>query len=215
MNATGVARTGTLTLVVGPSGAGKDTLIAIAKDLVGGERTILFPRRVVTRERSAAEDHDSLSPGEFDDAARQGAFAFWWEAHGLKYGLPVRVNDDIGDGKTVVCNVSRQIVPRLRQSYMSCKVVLVDAPREVRTARIAARHRVTDAASAERLDRHFVDRESFVPDLVIQNVGDPRDGGRALADLLLGVAARPVFPPPSAAPGPALENGAPRPMRCK
>ena len=194
MNASRDARTGTLTLVVGPSGAGKDTLIAIARELVGSDRTIVFPRRVVTRERSAAEDHDSMAPVEFDEATRQGAFAFWWEAHGLKYGLPIRVNEDIRGGKTVVCNVSRQIVPRLRQSYMSCKVVLVDAPRDVRTTRIAARHRATDSVSEERLDRHISDGETLVPDLVIQNVGDPRDGGRALANLLLGMA-RSTFPP--------------------
>ena len=41
---------------------------------------------------------------------RPGDFAFWWEAHGLKYALPAAIDDDIRAGRTVVCNVSRGIV---------------------------------------------------------------------------------------------------------
>lgn len=181
------AKPGTLMLVVGPSGAGKDTLIAVAQDVVRDSQMIVFPRRIVTREDSVAESHDSLSPVEFDDALRRGAFAFWWEAHGLKYGIPAAVDGDIGGGKTVVCNVSRMLVPRLRRQYVSCKVVLVDAPREIRAARIHARGRATDGEPEKRLDRIAPNHDSLAPDLVINNVGDPRDGGRILANALLGI----------------------------
>jgi ribose 1,5-bisphosphokinase len=74
-------------VVVGPSGAGKDTLIAIARDHCRDHANIVFPRRVVTRARTAAEDHDSVSDDIFDARARSGAFAVWWEAHGLKYAF--------------------------------------------------------------------------------------------------------------------------------
>ncbi|MDQ2083629.1 phosphonate metabolism protein/1,5-bisphosphokinase (PRPP-forming) PhnN [Xanthobacteraceae bacterium Astr-EGSB] len=176
---------GTLVLVVGPSGAGKDTLIAIARDLVGTNERVSFPRRIVTRESSAAEIHDTMAADEFDDAVRHGAFAFWWPAHGLKYGLPSAIDDDLRRGVTVVCNVSRAVVGRLRQTYADCKVVLVDAPRDVRAARLAARGRRADGDARARLDRLG---EAFVPDLVIMNVGDPGEGGRALADAILAEA---------------------------
>ena len=49
---------GRLVLVVGPSGAGKDTLIAGARVKCLNNPTIVFPRRVVTRAASVAEDND-------------------------------------------------------------------------------------------------------------------------------------------------------------
>jgi len=183
-------RAGALVAVVGPSGAGKDTLLAIARDLVAGDDGIVFARRVVTRESSAAEDHDSMPAEVFEDAVRRGAFAFWWAAHGLKYGVPSRVDDALADGKAVVCNVSRAIVPHLRGRYASCQVVLIDAPREIRMARIRARGRAADGDTAARVDRDATAGEPLAADLVIENVGDPRAGGHMLARLLRTAAAR-------------------------
>ena len=101
---------GALVVVVGPSGAGKDTLIGLARTLCADDPSIVFPRRIVTRAASAAEDHDSVTPAEFDAAIGQGAYAFWWEAHGLKYALPAAIDAQLRAGNTVVCNVSRAVV---------------------------------------------------------------------------------------------------------
>jgi ribose 1,5-bisphosphokinase len=175
--------TGTLVLVVGPSGAGKDTLIAIARELIGKHDRISFPRRIVTRESSPAEDHDTMTPEEFDGAIRRDAFAFWWDAHGHRYGLAAAINDDIRRGISVVCNVSRAIVPQVRRAYTSCKVILVDAPHDVRAQRIRARKRGTDGDEGLRLNRSA--GEHLSADVVIVNVGDPRDGGQVLARAIL------------------------------
>jgi ribose 1,5-bisphosphokinase len=174
-------RAGTLILVVGPSGAGKDTLLAVARDLIGTNERVSFPRRIVTRESSVAEIHDTMTAEEFDAAVDRGAFAFWWPAHGLKYALSAAIDDELRHGVAVVCNVSRAVVAPLRKSY-ACKVVLIDAPRAVRAQRLAARGRRADGDADARLDRPA---EPFVPDLVIMNVGDPAEGGRVLADAIL------------------------------
>lgn len=179
---------GTLVLVVGPSGAGKDTIIAFAQALVGAREDVIFPQRVVTRPASAAEANGQMPPNEFAAAILQRAFAFWWDAHGHRYGLPASINDDIRAGRTVVCNVSRTIVPELRRLYMRCKVALVDAPRELRAARICARRRGSDGDVSIRLDRPSLDRKILAPDLTITNVGAPGDAGRLLADMLCGLA---------------------------
>jgi ribose 1,5-bisphosphokinase len=175
---------GALVVVVGPSGAGKDTLIAMARALCSNDPCIVFPRRIVTRPPSAAEDHDSVTPAEFDVAIGQGAYAFWWEAHGLKYALSAAIDTELRAGKTVVCNVSRAVVSGLRERYANLTVVLVTAPKDVLLARLAARGRESGGDVAERVDRVAVAVEALAPDIVIENVGQPHEGAGRLAAVL-------------------------------
>ncbi len=159
-------------LVVGPSGGGKDTVIAGAKAACRDDPNISFPRRVVTRMASATEDHDSLDEAAFELAVERGAFAFWWQAHGLKYGIPRGVDDDILAGRTVICNVSRTVVADVRARYANVGVVLVTAPAEILTARLAGRSRASDGSLNERIKRNdaFAD---FCADITIDNTGAP------------------------------------------
>ena len=175
---------GALVVVVGPSGAGKDTLIGLAHTLCADDPRILFPLRIVTRQPSAAEHHDSIAPVAFDDAIGQGAFAFWWEAHGLKYALPATIDAQITRGHTVVCNVSRGILSALRQRYAHVTVVLVTAPQEVLAARLGARGREGGGAVSERMARAAPYIKELAPDVVIENIGDPHDGAQHLAAVL-------------------------------
>ena len=71
---------GHLILVVGPSGAGKDTLIAGARAACVGDRSVVFPGRVITRPSTASEDHDSISQETFAQAVAVGDFSLWWDA---------------------------------------------------------------------------------------------------------------------------------------
>jgi ribose 1,5-bisphosphokinase len=173
---------GALVVVVGPSGAGKDTLIAMARRICADDPRIVFPRRIVTREPSAAEDHDSVSRAKFDAAVGQGAYAFWWEAHGLKYALSAAIDADIRSGKTVVCNVSRAVVRALRERYAAVTVVMVTAPKDILQARLAVRGRASDGDVAGRVERAAPDDVS--PDTVIENIGAPQQGGARLAAVL-------------------------------
>jgi ribose 1,5-bisphosphokinase len=182
---------GALLLVVGPSGAGKDTLIALARASCADDPQIVFPRRVVTRPSNAAEEHESVPDAEFEAMRGQGAFAFSWEAHGLKYALPAAIDAEIHGGRTVVCNVSRALVPRLRERYACVVVILVTAPREVLAARLVARSRGSDRDVAERLDRLAADRDDLSPDLVIENVGTPQSGAARLCDAVRRIGAVP------------------------
>jgi ribose 1,5-bisphosphokinase len=175
---------GALVVVVGPSGAGKDTLLAMAHALCADDARIVFPRRIVTRPPSDAEDHDSVSPFEFDAAVGQGAYAFWWEAHGLKYALSAAIDTELRAGKTVVCNVSRGIVGQLRGRYESVTAVLVTAPKDVLLARLAARGREREGDVAGRVARAAPAIAELEPDIVIENIGDPRAGATRLAEVL-------------------------------
>ena len=143
-----------LVLVVGPSGAGKDTLINAAKVALSEDARFVFPRRVVTRQAVAAlEDHDSVTPEEFALRQANGAYALSWEAHGLRYGLPATIRDDIAAARVVVMNGSRAMVAAARQTFPGTVVILVEASPEVRAQRLAGRGRETAAEVAERLRR--------------------------------------------------------------
>lgn len=161
---------GRLIVVVGPSGAGKDTIIDGAKEACAGNPAIVFPRRIVTRAASSAEDHDTLDDAAFDRAVQDGGLAFWWQAHGLKYGLPTSIDDDIRAGRTVVCNVSRAIVDELRARYATIEAFLVTAPTEVLAARLAGRARGSDGSLEQRLKRGEA-FAAFRADHIINNDG--------------------------------------------
>jgi len=174
---------GRFVLIVGPSGTGKDTLIAGARTACADAANVAFPRRVVTRAISNAEDHDSLDVADFDRAVKNGKFALWWEAHGHKYGIPSSVDVAIRAGSVVVTNVSRAIVSAVRQRYAHVETVLVTAPPDVLTSRLARRLRQTDGSFTERVKRNdlFVD---FHADHVIETTGTPDIALRRLLEVI-------------------------------
>jgi ribose 1,5-bisphosphokinase len=161
---------GRLVLVVGPSGAGKDSAMSAAKARCIEDRSIVFARRVVTRSATPAEDHDTITDAAFEDADRHGDFAFRWEAHGLKYGIPRTTDDDIRAGRAVVCNVSRGIVASVRPRYANVVCVLITAPPDVLAARLSGRARDSDGPLTQRIARNEVYGD-FRADDVIENTG--------------------------------------------
>lgn len=173
---------GRLVLVVGPSGAGKDTLIGLAQAACAGDADVVFVRRVVTRAASAYENNDEVTPADFRTGQARGDFAVDWEAHGLCYALPRSIDADIRAGRHVVANISRTVIPALRAIYANVVVVSITAPPEVLAARLAARGRASDGPIGERL-RRSVDAAS---DVTIDNVGSPDDHARHLIAIIKG-----------------------------
>lgn len=142
---------GTLFLVVGPSGAGKDTLIDAAR---AARPDLVVPRRVVTRAADAGgEEFEAVSDAGFAARAAAGAFALHWEAHGLRYGIPATIGADLGAGRDVLANVSRSVIPDARARFPRLRIVNVTAAPETLARRLAARGRETEAEIAGRLAR--------------------------------------------------------------
>ena len=175
---------GRLILVVGPSGAGKDTLLGLARTACVDDSSIVFARRVVTREASPFEDNEHLSPEAFRGAALRDRFAVQWYAHGHCYGLPRAVDDDIRAGRTVVANVSRTVIETMRRSYSNVVVVAITAPREVLAKRLAMRARTSDGLLDQRLQREVA--ETATPDEIIVNIGSAEFHARQLVQIIRG-----------------------------
>jgi ribose 1,5-bisphosphokinase len=176
---------GRLVLVVGPSGAGKDTLIGIAQAACADHGDVVFPQRVVTRAASSAEDNEHISLEAFRLAQARGDFAVHWEAHGHCYGLRSSLNDEIRAGRTVVANISRMVVQAMRSAYAEVSVVAITAPPEVLAERLATRARSSDGQLADRLGR-AVESVAAAPDVIINNVGSADHHAGELVRIIRG-----------------------------
>ncbi|WP_420965371.1 phosphonate metabolism protein/1,5-bisphosphokinase (PRPP-forming) PhnN [Bradyrhizobium sp. B120] len=175
---------GHLVLVVGPSGAGKDTLIDFARAQLQPDPCFHFVRRIITRPPSVGEDHESVDIEEFQRRASAGAFALHWQAHGLFYGIPATVEDLLDRGIAVVANGSRAIVPLARQRYPQLRIVNVTAPVAVLSKRLAGRGRESDSSLKQRLARINLNPIEVRNVLHIDNAGSLNLAGEQFIDAL-------------------------------
>jgi phosphonate metabolism protein PhnN/1,5-bisphosphokinase (PRPP-forming) len=176
---------GALVLVAGPSGAGKDTLLRLAQEKLRDEPRFVFVRRVITRPKEAVgEDHEPAEPREFARRVESGAFALSWEAHGLRYGVPRAIEDDLAAGRVVVVNVSRAVIPEAVRRYPGAGVVIVTAPLELLAARLAERGREPAAEHRARLARPDLAPDATLRPHCISNDRTPEVGAQALVAIL-------------------------------
>jgi ribose 1,5-bisphosphokinase len=181
---------GTLVLVVGASGVGKDALIAGARAALAQDPRFAFPERAVTRPPNSAESHASLSDAEFTRAVEEGRFALTWAAHGLRYGVPASIDGLIADGRVVVVNASRTIGEAARRRYARVCFVLIECPLDVRTARLAGRGRESAASAEARLMRNVPTFDPAEADVRIDNSGPLAVGVHALTEFLRSLPAK-------------------------
>ena len=179
---------GTLIAVVGPSGVGKDSLMDIARQHFAGRDDLRFVRRVITRaEDAVGEDHHAVTSEAFEELSKSGAFAVSWQAHGLGYGIPTDVYDDLAAGRIVIANGSRSALDAFRTAFPQLVVVNVSARPEILAKRLAARGRETAADIEARLVRSS---EPLPPDLHIVNIDNSGEldlAGKELVDLIEGL----------------------------
>ena len=165
--------------IVGPSGAGKDTLIRGALAARPGLRLV---RRVITRPTEAGgEDFEGVTHEEFANRTTQGDFALTWQAHGLSYGIPKAQVTGSGD---VIFNGSRAALPEAARVFPGLRVILVSAPDLILAARLAARGRETAEDIRQRLSRAaFVMPEGITFQTVVNDASPEIGTARLLAVL--------------------------------
>ncbi|PJK29101.1 phosphonate metabolism protein/1,5-bisphosphokinase (PRPP-forming) PhnN [Minwuia thermotolerans] len=145
--------TGRLVLVAGPSGVGKDSLLDGAKEALAGDSGYLFLRRYITRPAEAGgEDHNEISETAFEERRAAGDFPLWWDAHGLRYGLP-DFSGELMAGRTVIANVSRGVIGDARRKFGAVTAIHVTAPADKLRQRLLERGRETEAEIERRLAR--------------------------------------------------------------
>ena len=171
--------TGTLFLIVGPSGVGKDSLLDGAKAELSNDPIYHFPQRFITRPQDAGgEDHIAIEPSEFERKRQRGDFALLWNAHGLSYGVPADIAARLERGQQVVVNVSRAILVEARQQFSPLVVVSITAPSKVIEQRLMARGRETAPEIADRIARAAA-YDVMGPDVILLSNDASLDAGIA------------------------------------
>lgn len=161
--------TGCFIAVVGPSGVGKDTLMEQA----AARTDMVLARRVITRPSEAGgEAFDGVSEAEFDRRIAAGDFALHWPAHGLRYAIPAEIDTVLSEGRDVLANLSRAVLPQLTERFTRHKIVLLTAAPEVLAARLAARGRESAEDISRRLKRAAFQLEQSLSPVVVENNGD-------------------------------------------
>lgn len=163
---------GCFVAVVGPSGAGKDTLLRGVQERLAKNDRFVFARRLITRKPDGSEDHESLTEAEFEQGRRDDAFLLAWSANGLSYALPAELAAQLEDGQIIIANVSRAILPELRRRFRRSFVIHVTANTDILAVRLGARAREDAAMQQARLARALAQDATVEADVKIDNSGD-------------------------------------------
>lgn len=170
--------------VCGPSGSGKDSVIASARKMLGKNQNVVFARRMVTRAVQFGSDHDPLTEPAFMALLQVGELAWHWQAHGYHYAISQRYAADVKAGRLVVVNGSRAHVQALPASP-NLRVVKISCDTHRLAARLAQRGRDSSAAVAQRLARNEQLTELHA-DYEVANNADLATAGQSLANYLSG-----------------------------
>ncbi|SEJ83232.1 phosphonate metabolism protein/1,5-bisphosphokinase (PRPP-forming) PhnN [Pseudomonas sp. NFR16] len=163
--------------VVGPSGAGKDSLIEGARAHLGETGRYVFARRTITRPAGApGEDHTGVTEDQFRSSVSAGEFLITWEAHGLSYGLSTDLLTALSNGRNVIANGSRKMIRELAGLVPRLVVVEVTASVDVLAARILARGRETALQARARVMRQVEPLPVDIETLRVSNDGTLAQG---------------------------------------
>lgn len=145
---------GRLVYCMGPSGAGKDSLLDWLRRHLPAPQTLHWARRTINRTAVAGgEAHESVDTAAFQQLRARQAFALHWEANGLHYGVRHAELAPLSQRRWVLVNGSRAYLPQALQNHPDLVAVHITASPDVLRQRLAARGRESAAQIEARVRR--------------------------------------------------------------
>jgi thymidine phosphorylase len=184
--------------VVGPSGAGKDSLIEGARARLGSTGRYLFARRTITRPNGApGEDHTGVTAEQFQASAAAGEFLLSWHAHGLSYGLSADLLQVLEAGGHVIANGSRRMIREAAARVPHLVVIEVTAAPELLAARILGRGRENAEQASARVLRQVDALPTDIQTQRVDNDGTLAEGIDRFVNAVQAIVRRHARPPTS------------------
>jgi ribose 1,5-bisphosphokinase len=176
--------------VMGPSGAGKDSLLRHARERLDGQ-PVAFAHRYITRPLTPGdENHIALSAPEFGARRTRNLFAMHWQAHGFEYGIGIEIEQWREAGCLVVVSGSREHFRRQLASATHIVPVVITSDPAVLAQRLAARGRDNGDAVRHRLERGTALRIDHPALVTIDNSGPVAQAGDRFVAMLNGLLAQ-------------------------
>jgi ribose 1,5-bisphosphokinase len=170
--------------VMGPSGAGKDSVLRYARERLDG-RPVAFAHRYITRLPTPGdENHIALSTAEFALRRAHGLFAMHWHAHGLDYGIGIEIEQWREAGCLVVVSGSREHFERQLASATGIVPVIITSDPETLAARLTARSREDGSTVQQRVARAVAPPQAHPALVTIDNSGPLERAGDSFLKLL-------------------------------
>ena len=145
---------GRLVYCMGPSGAGKDSLLDWLRAHLPAPCPVHWAQRTISRAAtSGGEAHEVVSPEAFAALRQAQAFALHWQANGLGYGIRHAQLAPLAQGRWVLLNGSRAYLPEALVQFPDLVAVHITASPAVLRARLLSRRRETHAQVEARVQR--------------------------------------------------------------
>jgi len=143
-----------LIYTMGPSGAGKDSLLAWLRQQLSAQAPVHFARRTIDRPVHAdGEQHESIPTAKFHAHAARSAFALHWFANGLHYGIRHAELEGVQRRQWVFVNGSRAYLPTALERHPNLTVLHITASPDVLRQRLLSRGRESPEMVEARVRR--------------------------------------------------------------
>ena len=178
--------TGRLVYCMGPSGAGKDSLLGWLRTHLPQPCPVHWAQRTISRAAtSGGKAHDSVSRQALAALRSEHAFALHWQANGLGYGVRHAQLAPLAQGHWVLLNGSRAYLPEALTRFPDLVAVHITASPQVLRERLLSRGRETREEVEARVQRAL----AYTPppgaaSLEAHNDGALGDAGQRLLNAL-------------------------------
>jgi ribose 1,5-bisphosphokinase len=182
-----------LIYVMGPSGAGKDSLLEWLRHRLAPAAPVCFARRTIDRPvQPLGEQHESVDAASFEGLLQADAFAMHWLANGRLYGVRHGELEPLRRAQWLFVNGSRAHLAQALRQFKGMSVLHITASADILRARLLARQREAPALVEARIRRAV----SFVLEPGCRTIELRNDSSldAAGADLMQALSALPGWP---------------------